>query len=265
MDAALVRSFVASLEDRPPDAGTLPRLRAGLEILGRPDVRYLVGLVRGPGAETVVRYARGVLECAGAPTATPSDELDDPLLERAGTIVAGVVYQLAATDPARGEPSRIEIATLIALAAAAEASRRVVLLADPDADPAAPSLAVASDLVALVRLDGDRLAAAVADVPDGRPVVALAAEPDRPRLDELARGRGLPLVLAGREFDLTAAAGAFDLRVGDERYAALAIAPGDDPWLAGTGIVTALGLAALGVRMRPEWVEAGARRAAGRE
>src|SRR5579859_5403987 len=99
----MVRSFVASLEDRPADAGTRPRLRACLEILGRPDIRYRVGCIRGPGAAIVLRYARGVVEAAGAPTSTLADELDDPLLERAGTQVAGVAYQLAATDPDLGE------------------------------------------------------------------------------------------------------------------------------------------------------------------
>jgi len=45
----------------------------------------------------------------------------------------------------------------------------------------------------------------------------------------------------------------------------LALGPSDDPDLAATGIVTALAIAALGVRMRPEWVELGAQAAAARE
>jgi hypothetical protein len=55
------------------------------------------------------------------------------------------------------------------------------------------------------------------------------------------------------------------LSIGDERYSELALGSGDDPELAATGIVTALAIAALGVRMRPEWVELGARAAAARE
>jgi hypothetical protein len=267
VEAALVRGFVASLDDRPPDAGTRPRVRACLEILGRPDVRYLVGVVRGPGATLVARYARAVLEAAGAPTGTLADELDDPLLELAGTRAIGAAYQLATTGPALGELSQLELSTLIALTAAADASRRVLLVVDEDADPLAPALVLPSDLSALVRLQADALASAIGDAPDARPLVALAGGGSEAleRVARLAADRELPLVLAGRDFDLTSAPDAFDLRVGDERYDALPLGPGEDPWLAATGIVTALGLGALGIRMRAEWVEAGARRAARRE
>jgi hypothetical protein len=55
------------------------------------------------------------------------------------------------------------------------------------------------------------------------------------------------------------------LSVGDERYSELALGAGDDAELAATGIVMALAIAALGVRMRPEWVELGARAAAAPE
>jgi hypothetical protein len=75
----------------------------------------------------------------------------------------------------------------------------------------------------------------------------------------------LPYVLGGRDFAVTGAGPVMGLSVGDERYSDLALGPGDDPDLVATGIVTALAIAALGVRMRPEWVELGARAAAARE
>jgi hypothetical protein len=79
------------------------------------------------------------------------------------------------------------------------------------------------------------------------------------------RRRVLPYVLGGRDFVTSAVGGAMGLSIGDERYSELALGSGDDPELAATGIVTALAIAALGVRMRPEWVELGARAAAARE
>jgi hypothetical protein len=75
----------------------------------------------------------------------------------------------------------------------------------------------------------------------------------------------LPYVLGGRDFTAAATGRTFALTVADERYPELALGDGDDPDLAAAGIVTALAVAALGVRMRPEWVELGARAAAARQ
>jgi hypothetical protein len=72
-------------------------------------------------------------------------------------------------------------------------------------------------------------------------------------------------VLGGRDFALTATGRSFSVAVGEERYPDLALGTGHEPELAATGIVTALAIAALGVRMRPEWVELGALAAAARE
>ena len=84
-------------------------------------------------------------------------------------------------------------------------------------------------------------------------------------IDRVARARGVTVIVGGRDFIVEAAGATMVLTVGDERYPELALGAGDDPQLAATGIVTALALGAFGVRMRPEWVEAGARRAAARE
>ncbi len=119
MDAALVREFLLSLADRDDDERTVARVRAYLEALGRPDVRYLVGLIRGAGADVVARYARGVLVAAGASVQGHVDELDDPLLARSGTSVAATAYQLASTRRDLGEVSRREAEALIGFVAAA--------------------------------------------------------------------------------------------------------------------------------------------------
>jgi hypothetical protein len=79
------------------------------------------------------------------------------------------------------------------------------------------------------------------------------------------RARALPYVLGGRDFVVSASPGSFDLAVGDEHYAGLPVGPADDPELAATGVITALAIGGLGVRMRTEWVALGAHAAAARE
>ena len=258
-----MREFLRTLPDRPNDAGTVGRMRGYLEALGRPDVRYLVGATRGGGAPIVARYARAVLSAAGATVAAVDDPLDEPLIAIAGTSVATIAYQLASSRPELGEPSRREIETLLAFVAHAEASRRVLLLVDEELDPQAPVHGPLPDVIAIGRAADDEVAAAIADAPERRPVIL--APRDAAGVDTAMRQRALPYVLGGRDFAVTTAGSVMGLSVGDERYSDLALGSGDDPELAATGIVMALAIAALGVRMRPEWVELGARAAAARE
>ncbi len=259
----MVREFVISLEDRGADDRTAVRMRHYLEALGRPDIRYLVGTIRGAGAEMIGRYARAVLEAAAAPAAASSDALDDPLLGRAGTRVAEAAYGMAATHPELGELSRDEARTLVALTAAAEASRRVLLLVDERGD--APALAaVGADLIVLARMDEEKLAASMRAAPGRTPIVVAPTDAGVPA--SVVRLATQHALVGGRDFTVSAGDGpVMTLSVGGESYASLALGAGDDAGLAATGIVAALGLGALGIRMRPEWIERGARRAAGRE
>ena len=261
-----MREFFLSLADRSDDDRSVPRVRAYLEALGRPDLRYLVGIVRGDGAETVARYARAVLVAAGASVHRPADALDDQLFARSGTSVAGIAYQLAATRPDLGEVTRRDAEALLQFVAAAEANRRVVLLTDASLRATAPLNGVTPDVVAVAAAPDHAVAAAIADVPGGR-LAVLAARDPAPVADVLrdARARGVTVILGGRDFAVEPAGATMDLVVGDDRYAELALGAGDDPQLAATGVVTALALGAFGVRMRPEWVETGARTAAARE
>lgn len=258
-----MREFLRTLPDRPGDALTVARIRAHLEALGRPDVRYLVGTIRGGGARVVARYARGVLEAAGASVAGGDDTLDDPLLAMAGTSVAAIAYQLNALRPELGELSRRDAETLVAFVAHAEASRRVLLLVDEPLDPRAPLHGAVPDVIAVGRASDDAAAAAIADAPERRPIVFAPRDPGG--IDGPMRARALPYVLGGRDFVASSSGTTLALAVGGERYPDLALGAGDDAELAATGIVTALAIAALGVRMRPEWVELGARAAAARE
>jgi len=258
-----VRAFLLTLPDTPPDPGTVPRIRGYLEALGRPDVRYLVGAIRGGGARVIARYARDVLEAAGASVAAADDPLEDPLIAIAGTSVAAIAYQLGALRPELGPISRRDAEALVAFVAHAEASRRVLLFADEAFDPWAPLHGARPDVIAIGRASVDAVAAAIADAPDRRAIVLAPRETSG--IDAAMRARALPYVLGGRDFVVTASGKTLTLAVGDERYAELALGPRDDPELAATGIVTALAIAAQGVRMRPEWVELGARSAAARE
>lgn len=268
MDAALVRAFLRSLADRDDEERTPSRARAYLEALGRPDMRYLVGIARGGGAATVIRYARAVLVAAGASVLTADDQLDDPLLARGGSAVGAIAYQLASGRPDLGELSRREAEALIVLVAAAEANRRVLLVRDEHVAPFSAFSGLAPEVVSLAQLSDDALERVVADLPDAT-VAVLAARRgvSVDAIEAAARERGVTLVIGGRDFiaEVEPTGETMRLVVGDERYAALALGRGDDVDLAATGIVAALALGTFGVRMRPEWVEGGARNAAARE
>lgn len=258
-----MREFLSTLPDRPNDRTTVARIRAYLESLGRPDVRYLVATIRGAGADVVARYARGVLKAAGASVAAAGDPLDEPLLAVAGTSVAATAYQLSAQHLEVGELSRGEAGALIAFVAHAEASRRVLLLLDEAIDPLLPAHGALPDVIAIGHASDAAATLAIADVPDRRPIIFAPRDPAG--ISDAMRARAVPYVLGGRDFAVASSPGGFDLAVADERYGALSLGPGDDPELAATGVVTALAIGAFGIRMRGDWVTAGAGIAAARE
>ena len=262
-----MRAFLAGLEEEPPEPRGLARVRFALETLGRPDVRYLVAAVVGDGAPVIARCAGAVLEAAGALTRVLADDaqeiveaLDVPLLARAGTLASASFYQQQASHPELGEMARRELAVLIGLVAFAETSARVALLLDAKVVPEDPSHAPAPDLVVLGRLDGAGLERAMTLLARGRPAVSAPQAPEvRARFERDAPGLGVPLLLGDRDFALDRDATGMTLRVGDERYRDLESAVDADDGLVATGFAAALALGVLGIRMRPEWVRAGAR------
>lgn len=269
MDAALVKAFLAAADDRPADRAGVARVRAGLEILGRPDIRYLVATVRGSGAATITRYARAILEAAGAATGVPGDPLGDELFARAGTEAASAGYSLGASRPELGELTRADLALLLDLTALAAMNRRVVLLVDPGPVAANTLLgAVAAD-ASVFSGSEDEIASALGGIAAGRPVVVVPSAPpvkvgsgDHDRLDAIAAERGLALLRAGREFSVLRRGEALAVTVAGETYDGLASAAGDDPWHVAAGVATALAVALQGIRMRPEWVVRGVSSAA---
>ncbi|HET8568426.1 MAG TPA: hypothetical protein VFM93_05505 [Candidatus Limnocylindria bacterium] len=260
MDAPLVRAFLDALAPAAPDP---ERVRRCLAALQRPDIRYLVATVAGPGAGRVARVIRGVVEAAGAPTGTVDGSarlggapLDDPLVASAGTLLADAALLLSQEGT---ELVRREADVLLALVAFAQASRRVALLVDEDVRTDDPLHVPVPDLVVLCGLDGERADRALSLLPDARPVVACGADdPARERILAVTGERGLPLLLAGRDFAATGDGPALDVEVAGERYAALPRAPEVTPDELATGIAGALALGALGIRMREEWVHTGA-------
>ncbi len=269
MDARDLRAVIAML----PASARGPareRMRALIDA-NRPDVRYLIARVSGGSAERIARVCAAVLGAAGAPTgllsgepSLPTGPLDDALYVRAGLLVLSGADRLGQNRPDLGEPSRREVEVALALTAFAEASLRVVLLVeeDPGADAA---LAVAdADVVVLCRLAAGEAAAVFSGIPDGTPVVCAPQDAaTRARVEALAQERALPLLLGEREFSHEDQGARTDVIVAGQRYASLPRSADVSGWELATGIAAALGIGALGVRMRDEWIVAGARAAAG--
>ena len=237
----------------------------------RPDVRYLVARVGGGSAARIARIAASVLGAAGAPTGIldtqpwlPTGPLDDALYVRAGLFALSGADQLRTNRPELGEATRGEVEVALALTAFAEASVRVVLLVEERPGADLPMAVVAADLAVLCRLDAAGAGVALAAVADGTPVVAAAQDaPTRAHIEAVANERALPLLLGDREFSYEDADGTTDVTVAGQRYAALPRGPDVAGWELATGVVAALGIGALGVRMRDEWIVEGARSAAG--
>ncbi len=270
METSGVRSLIESL-----GAATAEHADERMHALvnaNRPDVRYLVARVYGSAARPIAAVCAAVLGEAGAPTGIldtvprlPTGPLDDALYERAGRLALSAAYQLGLQRPELGECSRREIEVTLALTAFAEASMRVVLLVEERPGADAPMSAVGADISVLGRLTAEQVEVALALLPDGRPVIAAPQEDAvRGRIEAVATDRGLPLLLGGRDFTAEDVGDGSDVIVAGERYAALPRGEHVDGWVLATGVAAALGVGMLGVRMRSEWVVAGAREAARR-
>ncbi len=271
MEGTGVRSLIealAAVADGPAEE----RMRALLDA-NRPDVRYLVARVAGGGARRIASVCAAVLIEAGAPTGVldveprlPTGPLDDALYARAGRLVLSAAYQLGLQRPELGECSRREVEVALALTAFAEASLRVVLLVEERPGYDAALGVVDADITVFGRLGDDHVETVLARLPEGRPFVSAPQEPAvHGRIDAVATERALPVLLGGREFTSEDADGHSDVIVVGERYAALPRGADTEGWELATGIAAALGVGALGVRMRTEWVIAGAREAARRQ
>ena len=270
METSGVRSLIESLGATTAEHAD-ERMRALIDA-NRPDVRYLVARLCGSAARPIAAVCAAVLAEAGAPTGIleteprlPTGSFDDALYERAGRLALSAAYQLGLQRPELGECSRREVEVTLALTAFAEANMRVVLLVEERPGADAPMNAVGADISVFGRLTAEQVEVALALLPDGRPVIAAPQDAAvRGRVEAVATERGLPLLLGGRDFTAEDVAGGSDVIVAGERYAALPRGEHIEGWTLATGIAAALGVGMLGVRMRSEWVVAGAREAARR-
>ncbi|CAN5253270.1 hypothetical protein BH18CHL2_BH18CHL2_04840 [soil metagenome] len=269
MDAPAVRAFLATLPAR-GDGRAAARVSFFLDVLQRPDIRYLVAPVVGGSAARIAAVGAAILETAGAPTgrlergvATVSGRpFDEPLLARAGTLAAAATYQLGASRPDLGEPTRREVEVTLALSAFAEANVRVALLVD-EALEARAAAGAKPDLVIAGRIEAPDVEPLLALARRRVPIVAAAQDPStQARLEAGAAAHALPLLLGGRDFSHDDHGTESDVRVGSERYGRLPRGGALAGWELATGVAAALGLGILGIRLRPEWVAAGARAAA---
>lgn len=265
MDAPLVRAYLDALPELPPDGRSIERTRVSLETLQRPDIRYLVATVLGPGAGGIARVAAAVLAAAGARTAVlgrsfedttlNAGPIDDALLAHAGTLAAAAGYQLAEVRPDLGEITRREAFVVLALVAFA-ADQRVALLVDEDVRPADPMHAPLPDLVVLGDVHGAALDAALALVPQGRPVV-LGSDDAAVRARARERLAGAPILVGGRDHRAEERDGRLAVLIRDEPYVTVDPVEGLEPWQVSAGVAASLALGLMGIRMREEWVISG--------
>lgn len=270
METHGVRDLIESLGAATPGHAE-ERMRALIDA-NRPDVRYLVARVCGSAARPIATICAAVLAQAGAPTGIldreaqlPTGPLDDALYERAGRLALSAAYQLGLQRPELGECSRREIEVTLALTAFAEASMRVVLLVEERPGTDAPMNAIGADISVFGGLTAEQAEVALALLPDDRPLIAAPQDAAvLRRVEAVATDRALPLLLGGRDFTAEDVAGGSDVIVAGERYEAVPRGEHVEGWILATGIAAALGVGMLGVRMRSEWVVAGAREAARR-
>lgn len=291
MDADTVRVFVRELPDYElggapfADAGAgLRRTAALLDILGRPDVRYLVAQVAGTnGKGSTAAMLASILEAAGAKTGVYTSPhlrrweeririrgavIDDGLLARAGEWVMDAALQLGARE---GDLTKFEFLTALAVVAFAEDSCRAAVLEVGLGGRYDATTAARVDLAVLTRIGldhtailGDTLAAIAGEkaaIIGARMPTVCGAQPDESRAVIVARAKeqDAPLLVAGQDFTWARTADGLDVTVLGETYGGLR------PSLRGlyqdenaaTAVAAALGLGALGIKLMPSMVADG--------
>ena len=293
MDADTVRAFVRALPDYEmsgaspfADVGAgLRRTERLLDLLGRPDVRYLVAQVAGTnGKGSTAAMLATILEAAGARTGLYTSPhlrrweeririsgrvIDDALLARAGALVIDATLQSGDT------PTRFEFWTALASAAFAEDSCRAAVLevglgGRYDATTAARvDLAVitriALDHTAILGPTREAIAAEKAAIVGERmPLVVGAQEADSLAVIlARAKERASPHLVAGRDFSWRRTPDGLDVTVLGQAYAGLRV-PLRGAYQeenAATAVAAALGMGTLGIQITPEMVADGIARA----
>lgn len=269
------------------DAG-LRRTAKLLDLLGRPDVRYLAAQVAGTnGKGSTSAMLAAILEAAGARSGLYTSPhlrrweeriqierrpIEDGLLAEAGALVLDAVLQLAPED---GRLTRFEFWTALACVAFALASCRVAVLEVGLGGRFDATSAARVDLAVLTRIAldhtailGDTLAAIAEEkaaiVRERMPAVSAPQEEDARRvIVARAAAAHAPLLLGGRDFSWRRSGEALDVTVLGQVYEGLRV-PLRGTYQdenAATAVAAALAMGALGIKLRPEMVAEGISRA----
>lgn len=298
VDADTIRAFVRELPDyelrggvfADADAG-LRRTAALLDILGRPDIRYLVGQVAGTnGKGSTAAMLASILEAAGAKTGLYTSPhlrrweeririsgkpIDDGLLVRAGEWVLDAILQYERGGAGAGAVTRFEFWTVLALLAFAEDSCRAAVLEVGLGGRYDATTAARVDLAAITRIALDhttvlgdtlaKIAAEKAAIIGERTPTVCGAQEDEARQVIVARAKEeqAPLLVAGKDFTWQRTPDGLDVTVLGQTYEKLQV-PLRGPYQeenAATAVAAALGMGALGIKLRPEMVADGIARA----
>lgn len=294
VDADTIRAFVRELPDyelrggvfADADAG-LRRTAALLDILGRPDIRYLVGQVAGTnGKGSTAAMLASILEAAGAKTGLYTSPhlrrweeririsgrpIDDGLLVRAGEWVLDAILQYERGGAGAGAVTRFEFWTVLALLAFAEDSCRAAVLEVGLGGRYDATTAARVDLAAITRIALDhttvlgdtlaKIAAEKAAIIGERTPTVCGAQEDEARQVIVARAKEqqAPLLVAGNDFTWQRTPDGLDVTVLGQTYEKLQV-PLRGPHQeenAATAVAAALGMGALGIKLMPDMVADG--------
>ncbi|TMD61057.1 MAG: bifunctional folylpolyglutamate synthase/dihydrofolate synthase [Chloroflexi bacterium] len=292
LDAATVRALVRQLPDYEvaggsPFAGAEAGLRRTaklLDLLGRPDIRYLVAQVAGTnGKGSTAAMIASILEAAGARTGLytsphlarweeririSGEVVDDDMLARAGALVLDAALQLSPDD---GELTRFEFWTALACVSFGLSSCRAAVLEVGLGGRYDATTAARVDLAVITRIGLDHTAILGASIPaiarekaaiirERMPTVsAPQVHAARDVIVATAGEAAAPLLLGGRDFNWRRTPEGLDVMVLEQTYAGLRL-PLRGAYQeenAATAVTAALALGTLGIKLNPEMVSAG--------
>jgi dihydrofolate synthase/folylpolyglutamate synthase len=292
LDADTIRAYVRALPDYEVSGGTpfaakdagLRRTARLLDLLGRPDVRYLVAQVAGTnGKGSTATMVASVLEAAGARTGLYTSPhlarweerirvsgsiIDDELLGRAGALVLDAALQL---DVEGGTLTRFEFWTALACVAFGLASCRAAVLEVGLGGRFDATTAARVDLAVITRIGLDHTAVLGADIGQiaaekaaimrqRMPAVSAPQLPEaRDVILDRADALGAPLLLGGRDFSWVRGPAGLDVTVLDQTYAGLRVPLRGiyQEENAATAVAAALAMGALGIKLAPDVVARG--------
>ena len=255
-----------------------------LELLGRPDVRYLIAQVAGTnGKGSTAAMIASILEAAGARTGLYTSPhlarweeririsgqvIDDDMVARAGALVLDAALQLSPED---GELTRFEFWTALACVSFGLASCRAAVLEVGLGGRYDATTAARVDLAVITRIGLDHtaiLGATIAAIAREKAAIIRERMPTvsapqvhaaRDVIVAKAEEAGAPLLLGGRDFKWRSTSEGLDVTVLEQTYAGLHV-PLRGVYQeenASTAVTAALAMGTLGIKLNPEMVAAG--------